>query len=350
MTFGSLITPVFRHECTVAARRWQLYAGRVLLVGSLLAGLMVVWQSMRPDTASISTQRLASLGSAFSDAILVVELALALFVVPAATAGAICQEKMRGELALMLLTPLSDAEIVIGKLASNLVLVLGVIFCGLPVLAITTNLGGVDPRAIAGGTLVILGVAVFGVSVSLTFSVWATRPYEVLLATHAAWALWLFPLLAWSEIFRGSTPNFLYVTNPIWLTFGYDWMDWGVISPPLVADLCFLTGCLAVSALLITVAILRIRTVTLVQSSRPVTPARWDRNPRKAWIYRLRLADPSLDANPVLWREWQRPSSSPWTRGIWIASALVATVFSLLAIFVTDFIAGGVAGFQSPSG
>lgn len=75
-----------------------------MLVGSSLAGLIVVWQSVRPETGSSSIQQLTELASAFATAILAVELALALFSVPAATAGAICQEKMRGELALMMVS------------------------------------------------------------------------------------------------------------------------------------------------------------------------------------------------------------------------------------------------------
>ena len=133
-----------------------------------------------------------------------VELVLAIVVVPAVTAGAICQDKMQGGLTLMMVTDLSDAEIVLGKLASRLVTVLGVVACGLPVLAIMTSLGGVDPIAIVAGSMVIVGVAVLGVSLSLTFSVWATKPHEALMATYAAYAVWLLTLLAWLETFRRS--------------------------------------------------------------------------------------------------------------------------------------------------
>ena len=35
--------PVFACECLTAARRWQLYAGRALLVAGMLGGLALVW-------------------------------------------------------------------------------------------------------------------------------------------------------------------------------------------------------------------------------------------------------------------------------------------------------------------
>src|ERR1700733_10205169 len=96
-----------------------------------------------------------------------VELVLVLMLVPAATAGAICQDKMRGGLTLMMVTDLSDAEIVLGRFASRLANVLGVIACGLPVLAISSSLGGVEPGQAMGGSMVIVGVAVLGVGVSM---------------------------------------------------------------------------------------------------------------------------------------------------------------------------------------
>ena len=53
---------------------------------------------------------------------------------------------LAGDLAHMLATDLSDAEIVLGKLAARLLPVLGLVGCTWPVLAITSLLGGIDPR------------------------------------------------------------------------------------------------------------------------------------------------------------------------------------------------------------
>lgn len=339
-----LCSPIFRYECLVSARRWQVYAGRVLLVGGLLGGLALVWMARSGSGTASSFQELAQVGAAFTTAILAVELVLTLLLVPAATAGAFCAQKAGGELALMMTTELTDTEIVLSKLASNLVLVLGVLFCGLPVLAITSALGGVDPVAIFCGTLVITAVAVLAVSVSLTFSIWATRPYESLMATYATWAAWLLPLLCWTELSSATTPSLLYATNPIWVTLGYRRFN-GNTTPSLLLAIAFLSGSLLLSAGLMLVSIYRIRAITVGQSSRPSTARRGSREEQRTWLGRIGLAGPSLDANPVLWHEWHRRESSPWTRAIWILSALAATVFALLAIFVNDNIGGGVAGF-----
>ena len=194
--------PVFASECLTTSRRWQVYAGRALLVTGVLVGLTLVWLNRLDGRAITDYKQLAVVGSAFFRSIMAVELVLALVVVPAATAGAICQDKMRGGLTLMMVTDPCDAEIVLGKFASRLVTVLGVLACGLPVLAIASSLGGVDPVDAIGGSMVIVGVVVLGVAVAMTYSVWATRPHEALMATYATWAVWLLAALAWSETFR----------------------------------------------------------------------------------------------------------------------------------------------------
>ena len=110
---------------------------------------------------------------------------------PAATAGAICQDKARGNLALLFATDLSDAEIVLGKLAARLVPVLGMILCAAPVLAIATLFGGIDPVGLIGALLVVLSCAVFGCSLALTLSVWGRKTHEVLMATYVFGILYL---------------------------------------------------------------------------------------------------------------------------------------------------------------
>ena len=165
---------------------------------------------------------------------------------------------MRGGLTLMMVTDLSDAEIVLGKLASRLVTILGIVACGLPVLAILTSLGGVDPQAILAGSAVIVGVAVLGVSLALTFSVWATRPHEALMATYACYAVWLLALLAWVETARGFLDSWPYSTAPT--PSGSSLDHAGPAGRSRSSSVMgFSVGCLAVSMVLAVISTLRIR-------------------------------------------------------------------------------------------
>jgi ABC-type transport system involved in multi-copper enzyme maturation permease subunit len=335
--------PVFAAECLTASRRWQVYAGRSLVLAGVLAGLCLVWLARDRWGVSTTTQENATLGARFVDAMMAVELALALVVVPAAAAGAVCQDKMRGSLTLMLITDLSDAEIVLGKLASHLVTVLGVIACGLPVLAILTSLGGVDPASILAGSMVIVAVAVLGVSLSLTFSVWATKPHEALMATYATYAIWLLALLTWIETSPvRQAPELLYLTSPFWLLFG---ARWARASVPFFESLGFLGGILAIASVLATVSALRIRAVTIRQAGRPVRLSAW---PFGLALRRFRSERASarlLERDPVLWREKHRRRPAGWGRAIWMLYAGISLIFTALAILNSQ-IAPGTSAFM----
>ena len=94
----------------------------------------------------------------------------------------------------MLLTDLSDAEIVLGKLAGRLLPVLGLLACTLPMLELLTLLGGVDPTALLSAFVITASVAVLGCSLALAVSLWMVKVHEALLITYAILCGWL---LAW---------------------------------------------------------------------------------------------------------------------------------------------------------
>jgi hypothetical protein len=336
--------PVFAAEYLTSCRRWQVYAGRSLLVACVLAGVALTWLKYFSGREFTSLQDLAAAGSSCVRAIMAVELVLALVVVPAATAGAICQDKMQGGLTLMMVTDLSDAEIVLGKLASRLVTVLGVVACGLPVLAILTSLGGVDPVETLSGSMVIVGVAVLSVSLPLTFSVWATKPHEALMATYAAYAIWLLALPVWVTTIGTSVPPDLFCfTNPFWLLFEGGWFSpssWQLLR------LGFLVGALVLSTVLAAVSTWRIRAVTLRHAGRPARKRVARPATGWSWIGRCSMPTVSLDADPVLWREVHRRQPSGWARAIWGLYGVLSVLFTVLGLFARDDIAPGISAFM----
>ena len=185
--------PVFIYECLANSRRWQTYALRSAGVAALLFAMAVIAMSS-VQSAGSSAREYATLGQAYFIAMIGVELALVMLAAPAATAGAICLDRARGTLAHMLMTDLSDAEIVLGKLAARLLPVLGLVACTWPVMAISSLLGGIDPIALTLAYAIILAVAVLGCTMALALSVWARKSHEVILATYTFFIL---ALLLW---------------------------------------------------------------------------------------------------------------------------------------------------------
>ncbi|SIO62568.1 ABC-2 family transporter protein [Singulisphaera sp. GP187] len=330
--------PVFVYEWRISSRRWQGYALRSLFVASLLAALVVVWSGRAGGPIAPSLRGLAEVAELFFKAMVGTQLAVVLLAAPAVTAGAICLDRARGTLMYLLLTDLSDAEIVLGKLAARLVPVISMVVCVFPVMTLLTLLGGVDSDALLGALIVTLGVAVLGSSLALAFSLWVGKTHEALLGTYAVWGLWLLgPMMVTS--LGGTMGVSVWIpptsANPFRLAF----------APYLAPDsvglsdyLAFLGVTWALSAGLTTLAVIRLRAVCTRDGGR----RRWWRRavPLRLPIPGLggmrnlvsRLPAPSLDFNPVLWREWHRNRPTILIRAVTALVVVTTLVFSLVTV------------------
>src|SRR3954469_17614182 len=332
--------PVFAYEWLTASRRWQGYALRSLLVLLLLLGLSGVWLGHHDGTGELSVRKLAEIGRGFYAVTTLILLGLVGLAAPAAAAGTICLDKDRGNLTLLFSTDLTDAEIVLGKLAARLVPVLGLIACAAPVLALATLLGGVDPAMPTGAILVCLACGVFGCSLALTLSVWGHKTHEVLLATYAFGIAWLLSAPIWiglsSQILWWAKPAWLpgalalLPYNPVYLTLGPLGGAPGQ-AVGLGEQVRFCVLGILVSALLAAAATWRMRAVVIRQAGRGEASRRLLRRGPLARFARL-LPSPSLDGNPVLWREWHRRRPSRWSVTVWGLFGVFSLGFGLWAI------------------
>jgi len=342
--------PVFAYEWITSSRRWQGYALRSSFVLSLLLALLVVWKTTSPRGGENELRFMARLGEFFFLGVIGTQLTLVLLAAPAATAGAICLDRARGTLTHILVTDLSNAEIVLGKLAARLVPVMGLVAFTLPVMALLILLGGVDPDALLRAFVVTLGVAVLGCSLAMVLSLWVGRTHEALLGTYAVCCLWLLarPMISslastigwpWAVVPRGVDPFFLAFA-PYWWPNSVGWTDY----------LWFLLATCSISALLVLVAVLRLRAVCTretVRKTRRRPSATHGGNMWRLLHRTIPWLSPSLDGNPVLWREWHRSRPSRLTIGVTTLYVGLSVLFSILAIFWS---AGGggafVNGFQ----
>jgi ABC-type Na+ efflux pump permease subunit len=326
--------PVFAYEWLATSRRWQIYAYRVDFSLVLLFALWVVYAESVRDNLNPSISEQSGIGRAFYTAIVSTQLALVLLVTPAVTAGAICMDKARGTLLHVLMTDLSDAEIILGKLAARLVPALGIVLCGVPVMAASTLFGGVDPRSLNNAIIVILGSTILAAAIAILFSVWTTKLQEALMAAYFVLAVWILSVPMWWMLSRaGATvvgpPEWLKTFNPFQLA-----LDFSPGSEELDDELFFFGGCLIVSALLVVLCVLSVRKVAIAHGS--VVARRRDawawlrRAPRIDWL--AWAPGPPLDANPVLWREWNRSRPSRWMRMIWLISGIGSAALVGLAV------------------
>jgi len=94
------------------------------------------------------------------------------FLAPIFTAGAITQERDAQTYSILLSTPLSNAQIVLGSLLSRLYFVIALLIAGLPIFCLTMVYGGVttsqivESFALAGSTAILTGSLAIFISVS----------------------------------------------------------------------------------------------------------------------------------------------------------------------------------------
>ena len=304
-------------------------------VSALLIALCTIWWTY-PNSSRPASQVQNWFARPAYFAIVGAQLALVLLAAPAATAGAVCVDRARGTLSHVLVTDLTDAEIVLGKLAARLTPVLMLIGCTLPVVLLCTLLGGIDPDALLGAYAVTFGVAVLGCSLALSLSIRARNTHKVLLTTYLIWSVWLLsrPLIRQCNwVFRGlyMDPWWVALTDPFELAFAaYNRPTPASNAGPIAA---FLGGCLLLSVVLVFSAVRRVRRAATTERGRKQRPFRTYLAGliafERAWAALAALMPaPSLDGNPVLWLDWRRNRPSVWTRRIWgiyIAGAFFCT-------------------------
>jgi ABC-type transport system involved in multi-copper enzyme maturation permease subunit len=346
--------PIFAHECRSAPRRARTYSGRSAVAAAIFLSILVVWLNDRINSRLTVLQHQARLAENLYFAIAICQLAWALVVAACVSAGSIAIEKARGTLSHLLVTDLSDREIVLGKLAVSLSSVLSLLACTFPVLALASlGMGGIDPEALGWVCLLTVSVAVLGCALGLAFSVLARSRREAIVGTFAVLLLWLllYPLgIAVRRvgiILSGSVvvapPEWLLRTNPFSLAVA-PYSAHGTIARRDFVQ--FLLGSFLTSSALVYFAIRRLRRAYVGPTGagarraakRPTTRTSLDA-----------LPGPIVDGNPVFWREWHKRRSSRFTRFLW-SNFLVAAaiVLSFMLIFpqqrdVAGLVSGGLS-------
>jgi ABC-type transport system involved in multi-copper enzyme maturation permease subunit len=348
--------PVFWWELRRVSRQWSFYAMRAVLVAGLLVGLTVMW--WKEVSSQLDASRPASVARAgqwYFGVIVVGQLSMVLLAAPAATAGAFSTEVARGNVCLMLVAGLTPLEIILGTLAARILSLLGALACVVPVLALSSHLGGIDPGTMVRLEIVTIGCAVLGCTVALVVSLGAARVHEALVTTYVLLAGWVlgYPVLTMirltslRSLVPGGLMGWLLGVNPYALAFGPLFRP-GSARPGEAWAL--LGGTLALSLALAGLAAWRMR---------PAAQSTPGRQSRRRWGSRVasRWMGATLDSNPMLWRECRRQLPSGWLNLLWRFYAAGALLFSAMAVYECLVVgkwrsqwAGPFNGFQAAVG
>jgi len=311
-----LVGPVFTREFVTAPRRTRFYLGPAIYVGGLLILTCTAWLLLIGTQQVRTVGDMARFGAALFQFLAPLQLVLAVFLAAIATATAVAHEKDRRTLVLLLLTNLSNTEIVLGKLLASLLNVLMLLAAGLPFFMLTVLFGGVSFAQILRVFAVTLASALAAGSLASTIALWREKTFQTLALTALALGIlaaadilfssevihgqlsaallsqWTAGISPWSALFAASRPEAAAIAHVLW--FG---------SPLHM----FYAVATSFAVLINAIAIARVRVWNPSREARPRT--------EEADEFRRTVDEPARSVhaapgqtravwdNPVLWRE-----------------------------------------------
>lgn len=207
------VTPILSKELLVSSRRRRTYLLRVFFLGCLAVYLGLLWAPLNAQAAqaSFNASRMGELGRQVWADVLVFQVIAAELAAVILLAGTLSGELDNGTFAVLLSTPLTAGQIVLGKLLGGLSEIVLLLLLSLPGLAIARSLGGVPwVTVLAGLAQALLGALVFAL-LAMTLSARIRKaPYTMLLlgpvvvllglATAGNARLLLDPRSAWAQL------------------------------------------------------------------------------------------------------------------------------------------------------
>ena len=186
-----LIGPVFTREIITSPRGWRQYAMRAIYVGALFGLVITAWLILLGSQNVRGLGDLARFGSAVFALLAPLQLAMAVAFAALLTTAAVAQEKDRKTLDLLLLTRMSNSELVLGKLLASSLSVFVLIAAAVPLLILIALLGGVSYGQISRVVGVTLASAALAGSLGSTLALWREKTFQSLALTALLLVLWL---------------------------------------------------------------------------------------------------------------------------------------------------------------
>lgn len=134
--------------------------------------LVLLWAMLgNTPGGNVSYRELASAGATSFAWIAYLQVGLICVLSPVFMAGAIAQEANPKTWDILLTTPMSKLEIVLGNLLGRLFFVLALLFASLPLFALTQFFGGVPGKSIIASYIVSAGAAILVGAIAISLSV-----------------------------------------------------------------------------------------------------------------------------------------------------------------------------------
>jgi ABC-type transport system involved in multi-copper enzyme maturation permease subunit len=195
------VGPVFQREVTIAPRRARIYIVRTAYVAALLLLVFTAWLVLYGTQKVQDIGDLARFGAILFQILAPLQLVWAAFFSAMLAAAAVAHEKDRRTLILLLLTNLSNSELVLGKLMASILNVLVMLAAAVPLFMAAALLGGISFNQIACSLAITLSSVLACGSLGSLLALWREKTFQALALTVLVLVLWV---AGWEIVAAGA--------------------------------------------------------------------------------------------------------------------------------------------------
>jgi len=170
--------PIIAREVLTAPRSLRYYLWRASFACFLFVLLWTAWQSIVGWQDVRELGLMARFGGVLYGMFAMLQLTLMLFFAPLSTAAAVAYEKDRRTFTLLLMTALSDLEIVLGKLVAGLLHIVVMLGAGIGLLSLCALFGGISFGQVLNLFAVTAASGVAGGAMGLLVALWRDRTFQ----------------------------------------------------------------------------------------------------------------------------------------------------------------------------
>jgi len=216
-----LIGPVFAREVRTAPRSARHYISRAVYPLALLILTATAWLVLTGTQTVRGVGDLARFGAVLFQILAPLQLALALFFTALLAVNSVAQEKDRRTLVLLLMTRLTNSELVLGKLLASMLSVLVMLASALPLFMLALLLGGVSLEQVLRCFAITLAGMFAAGSLGSLMALWREKTFQTVALTAVLLVFWVFVWEAISQGFSGE--RWLGIQASDWATMFSPW-------------------------------------------------------------------------------------------------------------------------------
>lgn len=185
------VGPVFTREAVVAPRRTRHYVMRVVYGVSLLLLICTAWMIVNGTQVVRNVGDMARFGTILFQILAPLQLAVMLFLSAIQTASSVAVEKDKQTLILLLMSRLSNSELVLGKLFSSLLGIGVMLMTSLPIFMLIVLFGGTSFEQVGWTFAVTALTSLAAGSIGAMVGFWREKTFQTLALVALTIVFWL---------------------------------------------------------------------------------------------------------------------------------------------------------------